>query len=326
MADVSAAVATSYDLPNYVGELFFQKSERPLSFLRLIGGLSAGVRTVKHWEFAMGVNYQLAAQAQPAILEGQDPVLLEEDTAQVTNITQIFQQGVGLTYSRESSTDQIGGLAVIPGGSTGEMLHPGTFDWQVARAIERIQMQMNVSFLKGAFQKPVDNTTARKTRGVRTAITTNAINLAAAALSKTNFEGSLQTMMDNRMFNRGDEIYLLGDSTAVAKAIALYEGSTGLRQPESRTVAGVQLYTLVTRWATVNVVWEPDCTAAELLFVQPSKIRPVAQPIVAGGENKGLLFREELAHTGAARKQQVYGEWGIDYTDEIFAGVITNYT
>lgn len=320
------AVASQYDLPNYIGEVFFQKSERPNTFLKLVGGLSGGVRLLDHVEFAMGVDYVLPVQTQPAILEGATPGLKMEQTEQVTNLTQIFQESVSLTYTRESSTAAIGGLAVIPGGAAGDLIRPGSFDWQVARAIERIQMQMNVSFLAGAYQKPVDNTTARKTRGVRTAMTTNVFDKAAAALTKAMIESDLQTMMVNRAFNRGDEIYVLAGAAALDKLVSLYEGTPGIFQPASRTVAGLQLYTLVSRWATLQVMWEPDVANGEILYLQPSKIRTCAMPITAGGQNKGILFREELAHTGAARIEQVYGEWGIDYTNEIFHGVTKNFT
>lgn len=324
MADVVAATATSYDLPNYIGEVFFQKSQRPNAFLRLIGGLAGQVRQVKHWEYAMGANYSLAAQAQPAILEGADPVSREEEVLNSSNVLQIFQEGVSMTYSAESSQDSIGGLAVIPGAGNGELVRPRSTDWQVERAIERIQGQMNVSFLKGAYQKPVDNTTARKTRGVRTAVATNDNNLAAAALSKVNFETALQTMLTNRMFNRGDELFALADAPTLAKLINLYEGSTLL--PTSRTIVGVQVWSIVTKWCTLNLVEEPDMTTLEIFVTQPSKIVPVAMPIIAQGQNKGILFREPVAHTGAKTNEQVYGEWGIDYTDEIFHSVIRNFT
>lgn len=323
MADVTGT-ATSYDLPNYIGEVFFQKSQRPNAFLRLIGGLNGGVRLVTHTEFALGASYQLAAQAQPVVVEGADPVFTEEEVTQGSNVLQIFQEGVSLTYSAESSTDSIGGVAVIPGAGNGELVRPRSMDWQVERAIERIMGQMNVSFLKGAYQKPANNATPRKTRGVRSAITTNTGNLAAAALSKANVESTLQTWMSNGMFNRGDELYVLGDATAIGKLIALFEGATML--PTSRTVVGVQVQQIVTKWATLNVVYEPDCTAAELLFIRPAYIQPVAMVIKAQGQTKGVLFREPLAHSGSKTQEQVYGEWGVDYTDEIFAGVISNYT
>ncbi|HEX5437159.1 MAG TPA: DUF5309 family protein [Gemmatimonadaceae bacterium] len=324
MPAVAAAVATSFDLPNYVGELFFQKSERPNTLLRLIGGMTSGVRTVGAPKFPLSVDYQLPAPAQPAILEGADPVLREEDTEQSTNILQIFQEGVGLTYTRESSQAAIGGLAVIPGGGEGEVVRPGSFEWQVQRAIERIQNQYNFSALRGAYNEPADNTGARGMRGVLSACVTNVKDNAAAVLSKAVINDTLQAWMESRMFNRGDQLFVLASADDMTKLLALYEGDA--QPPRAVDTVGVTVQYINTRWAQLNVAWEPDMPAGQLLFTQPSRIQPVAMPIVAGGQNKGLLFREEVAHTGSSRTQQLYGEWGIDYAHEIFHGTLKNYT
>lgn len=324
MADVTG-VATSYDLPNYIGELF-QKGERPNAFVRLFGGLAGAIRLVGAPEFAMGVDYSLSAPTQPAILEGADPVFKEEDTNQSSNITQVFQEGVKLTYSLESRNDAIGGIAVIPGKGNGDLQNPNSMAWQVARAVERVQNAYNYSALRGAYQKPANNATARKMRGVRTSVTTNLFANAGTprANSKVIFEAALKNMMVNGAFALGAEVYAFGDANQIENLVNLYKADGN--QPIARDIVGVAIRTIVTTWATVHLVWEPDMAAGELFITQPSRVRPTAMPIIAGGISKGVLFVEELAKTGAATPMHVYGELGVDYTHEVFHGVLADLT
>ncbi len=314
------AVATTFDLPQYVGRLFL-KQERPNAILRLIGGLTSIMRFVDTKKFAMGVDYTLAAAAQPAILEGANPAGSQQDvTAQASNVVQIFQETVEINYSRLGHRGALSGLAVIPGGGNEDPIQTGTFEWQLAKKIEKIARDLNFSVLRGAYQEPADNTTARKMRGIYTAIATNDDDVAAAALTKARFEQALRTFMNNGMFNQGDEIFALVDATQFQKLHDLYVAVTAL--PQSRTVAGVGIRTIVTPYCNVNITWEPDATASEITLVRPEKYQLVAMPI----PGKGVLFSEELPQTGSALKHQVYGELGIDYTHEIFAGKVRNYT
>lgn len=311
------AVATTYDLPNYIGELF-QKQQRPNAFLRLIGGLTGQIRRVKATEFPMGVDYTLPAATQPSVLEGADPSDSTIDTAQSSNIVQIFQEAVKIAYSKLGESGTIDGVAIVPGEGAGALNVPGTMEWQTQRKIEVIARNANYSFLRGAYQKPSDNTTARKTRGVRTAVTTNLFDNAGTPrdLSKSIFEDALKDAMDNGMFSVGDEIFALADADQVQNLTDLYRSDTSL--PESREVVGVAVRQITTQWAVVNVVWEPDLAAGEILLTQPQVCRVVAMEI----PGKGLLFREPLAKTGAYELEQVYGELGIDYRHEVFHAVI----
>lgn len=310
-------MATTYDLPQYIGELF-QKGERPNAFLRLIGGLTGGLRTVNGTEFPMGVDYSIAAGSQQSVVEGADPSFKSEDTNQSANVVQIFQEGVKHSYSLQGRTGAITGVAVIPGSVGAELQHPGTIEFQIARAVERLSNNVNFAFLRGAYQKPANNATGRQTRGIRTAVTTNlfANGGTPRAISKSIFENALRDAMVNGMFNLGDTVQCLADATQYAALTALYESATQL--PVSRDVVGVQVRVIVTKWATVELVWEPDMPAGELLLTQPKYCRAVAMPI----PGKGVLFAEPLAKTGAAEPWQIYGELGIDYRHEVFHAVV----
>jgi hypothetical protein len=309
-------VASSYDLPNYVGELF-QKQDRPNAALQALGGVGS-FRTVGAAEFAMGVYYTLPSASQPTVLEGATPTASQTDTTQTKNVVQIFHEAVELTYSRLAVTDAISGLAVIPGKGNGELQRPGTLEWQIMVKLQKIARDINYSVIRGAYQLPTDNTTARKMRGIRTGVTTN---LAAnggtpRAIDKTIVNDALQAWMDAGMFQRGDTLRCFGDATQIGKLIALYEADT--QQPITRTEAGVQLRTIVTRWATLEVTVEPDMASGELFIWRPEKCQLVALPV----PQKGVLFAEPLSKAGSSEKYQLYGEIGVDYTNEIFHGVI----
>lgn len=317
-----AGMATSFDLPNYVGDLFRMR-EQPNNFLRLIGGLAGSVRLVAATEFPMGVEYEIPDGAQQSKLEGAAPTAQEIGTTQSTNVIQIFQEAVELTYTRQSSSQLIGGLAINPAGAGQPLLQPGTLEWQIDRRLEKIQNDMNWNFLRGVYQKPADNTTGRQTRGVLGAITTNAVDAGTAApLTKDIVNTAIKTMLDNKSIALGGELFAVCDSFQYQKLAALYEGATTL--PESRSVAGVAVRTIITTFGVLHLVWEPMMPAGQILLLNPSKVRPVAMPIVADGQNKGVLFAEPLGKTKASDTYQVYGEWGIDYSHEYWHGKITD--
>lgn len=317
-----AGLASSYQLPQYIGELF-QKAQRPNAFLRLIGGLTGSLRVVRSTEFPMGVNYQLAAAAQPAITEGQAPSYVEQDTAQESNLVQIFQYGAQISYSKLATTAHIDGVAVIPGAGEGEINLPGTFEFQIARKMEQLARDVNYSFLNGAYQKPTDNTTARKTRGVLSAISTNVFANGGVGRNLTQpiFEGALRDSMDNGMFLQGAEVFAIAGKTELDNLQAIYRASSAgptIFRDAAGQVGGVDVRTIQTAWATVHLVWDPDMPAGEILLTRPEVCAVTAMEI----PDKGLIFAEPLAQTGAAENWQVYGELGLDYRSEIFHALV----
>jgi hypothetical protein len=171
MAGITA-LGTTYTLPNYTGALI-GLTPADTAFLSAIGGLSGGGQATSV-EFEWQV-YDLRAAAQPAVLEGQDaPTEQERVRAQVKNVCQIHQEAVGVTYTKQAAVGQHAGLA-------NEAINPvrQELDWQTMQMLKQIARDVNYSLLNGAYQLPTDNTTARKTRGLMTAITTNALDGSA---------------------------------------------------------------------------------------------------------------------------------------------------
>jgi hypothetical protein len=327
-AIVINGMATSFDLPNYYGSLF-RKRQQENAFLRIIGGLNGAIKIVNSIVFPMGTDYEVPDGSQRGATEGAAPPKTHIGIAQSTNLLQIFQEGVDLTYTRQSTTGQIAGLAVVPGAVGGVPLqHPGSLQFQLDRRLDQIQNDLNFSMLRGTYQMPADNTTPRKMRGLRSAITSNLFGNAGVLrpLTKALVDNAIMNMIERKMFSMGGEIFVMGTATMLAKLIEVYlaANTQNFATPPSRSVVGVAIRQIVTTFGILNLVWEPAMANGELLFVQPQYITPVALNVVVNGQVKGLLFAEPLAKVGSSDQYQVYGEWGIDYTDEDLHALITD--
>jgi hypothetical protein len=166
MAGISA-LGTNYNLPNYTGILHaLTPSNVPL--FSAIGGLTGGGQTTStelEWE-----TYDLRDATQPAVVEGADaPTLTGRVRANVTNVVQIHQSAVGVAYSKAAAVG-------LKSGSNNEATNPvrSELDWQVEQELKAMVRDINYSFWQGVYQKPSDNNTGRKTRGILAAISTNA--------------------------------------------------------------------------------------------------------------------------------------------------------
>lgn len=168
MAGITA-MGTTYSLPNYTGFLFaLTPYDTPL--LSAIGGLSGGgqvVSTEFEWEF-----YDLRTAGQNVALEGQAaPTAQERVRSNVTNVTQIHQEKVSVSYSKMAAVGQKSGTNnALPNPVTDEL------DWQVEAMLKQMARDVNYSFIRGVYNKPTDNTTKRQTRGLINAIQTNVSN------------------------------------------------------------------------------------------------------------------------------------------------------
>lgn len=173
MAGAVTGVATTFGLPNYVGELFaLTPADTPL--LSAIGGLTGGGQTdstLFGWQ-----TYDLRDASQPAVLEGATaPTAQARVRANVLNVCQIHQEKVSVSYTKQAATGQLATPAAAPYITAYGSPNPVTseLDWQVAQTIKEIARDVNWSFINGRYNLPTTNAAARKTRGIIEAITTN---------------------------------------------------------------------------------------------------------------------------------------------------------
>lgn len=296
---------------NFVGDLFLL-GQNQTPFLNMIGGLNNGIRVINSTEFACGQNYSLEAGSQPEITEEASltaPAATTVARKQEKNVVQIFQKAVTVSYAKQGNINAIGGVAV-----TGER-QPVTneFDFQVQAQLKQIARDANYTFLHGVYQEPSSTSTAAKTKGVLTAITTNAIEESATPqLTKDMLDELFRKCADNGMDFENAALFANSyNKQLISKMFENYA-------PRDRQIGGMNIKQIETDFGNVMVVYEPTM-AGNIALLDMSKITAVAKNI----PGKGELFYEELAKTGAGFKGQIYGELGIDYGAEAFHGKIT---
>lgn len=306
-----AGTGTSFNLPNYVGELHsITPTETPL--LSILGGIGNGkVNTTKEdvWQ-----TYDLKTTEQRASLEGADPDYAGRTRSEVSNVKQIFQYGFSTTYTKQAA---VGNLGPSPAATAILGAQPVQDELGFQRSAKLMEMARDVEFsiLNGTYAKPSDNTTPRKMRGISTAITTNA-TAVGGALTKSAIDTLLQDMFDNGSKFRMPLIMVNSFQKLQLSNIYGYA-------PESRTVGGVRIDQLETDFAgTLGVVLNRHVTSSELLVLDIAELSTTYLAI----PGKGLVFVEPKPSTGSAWNFQLYGEIGLEYGPELCHGKLTGLT
>jgi hypothetical protein len=186
-----SAMGTTYNLPNYNGELF-SLSPAATPLLSAIGGLTGGLQS-DATEFEWQV-YDLATRSQPATLEGAAaPTAEGRVRANVRNVCQIHQKKVSVSYTKQAATGRLATPSAAPyvtASAAGASPVISELDWQVEQAIKEIAGDVNYSFIRGHYVLPTTGAAARRTKGLLEAITTNVTdkgtNVATGASSATD--------------------------------------------------------------------------------------------------------------------------------------------
>ena len=163
----------SYNLPNYVGELFnVSPTDTPL--LSANGGMTGGKSvTSKHFTWQ---TTDLAGATQTAVVEGADPVMKGRTRSEVTNVAQIMQYGVEVSYTKQAAVGNLSGESII-----GNQPVQDELAFQLDMAMKTAARDIEHSFIQGTYVADTNITTARKTRGMLAAIATNEVAGGAAA-------------------------------------------------------------------------------------------------------------------------------------------------
>lgn len=94
--------------------------------------------------------------------------------SQLTNVTQIFQKSVAISYGKQSNMGTLQGINVA-----GQQANPmDELAFQVSRRMAKIAQDIEYTFINGKYAKATTDAEANKTRGLLTAITTNELDLA----------------------------------------------------------------------------------------------------------------------------------------------------
>lgn len=306
----------SWNLPNYSGELF-TASPTKTPFLSMIGGLTGGMKTDND-EFATGVLFEFPDASQPSISETASetaPASTALSREQETNVTQIFQETITLTYAKQANRGKLSGL-----NSANQIANPANeLDWQIARKLEKIARDVEYTFLNGSHHKAESATVANKTRGMFELCSKGTtIDGQGAVLSIALLKQLYKEMAEaGAVF---DNMVLFANAHQKQAITELYESQLGYNQPASRNVAGMNITEIETDFFKMGVVYDPFVPADSILIADIGNIAPVFQEV----PGKGVLFVEDLAKTGAADKKQIYGQIGLAHGPAFLHGSLTN--
>lgn len=306
-----AGLGTTFNLPNYGGELF-TVSPDDSRFLSAIGGLSSGGAVID----APEVEWQADVIADPSIspaLEGADaPAGSELARGNFSNVVEIYQDAFSVSYTRQAATGLMAGVnnsQINP--VTSEVAH------QTMVKLRQAAIHWNKRLLNGVYNKPTTNAAARSTRGLINVPTTNVVDLASAALTEVALLDFLQGIWNTHGILASMEPTIMVGAALKRSLGKLFIKDKGY-QEQTRTIGGVSVDTIITDFGTVNVMLERNVPATSLLFAHLGFCQPVFLLI----PSKGFLFVEQLAKTGASDKYQIYGECGLEYGPEMAHGTM----
>jgi len=298
---------------NYLGELFLVGAYQT-PFLNMAGGVGGqNSKVTRSFQFPIASPWSLTSASQPAITEAASVSSNTATTvtrAQDLNTVQIFQETIEVSHAKLSTYGEISGLSSTD--TTADQMVKNELEFQKMAHMKQIAIDMDYSFLNGAYQAASDASTAAKTRGIITACSTNTVAASSATLSKTLIDELLRTMAGNGSVFENMVFFVNAFQKQKLSDIYGYA-------PEDRNVGGVNIKQIETDFAQIGVVYAPNIPAATLLCADMNYVSAVTCPV----PGKGTLFYEDLGQTAASQKGQMYGQFGLDYGPEEYHGTLT---
>ena len=315
MPNVSG-IGTSWNLPNYAGELF-TASPKKTPLLSAIGGLTGG-KTSNSMEFVCGQEYELPAASQPEITESESataPAATEIARDQKINTCQIYQETIEITYAKQANSGKLEGLNL--GGQSANPVNE--LDFQIARKLEKMATDVEYTFINGSYQKATSAIVAPKTRGlIELCADSTSIDAQAADLTKALLDSFYLELAKNGALWDNMTIYV--NAELKQKLTAIYEDQYNAQMNMGNRQAGGNILTVETDFGLMNIVYNQFIPAKTLLAADIAHLAPVFNPV----PGKGVLFVEDLAKNGAAERKQIYGQIGLDHGMAFMHGAITN--
>lgn len=313
-------LGTTYNLPNYVGELFSATPEdTPL--LSAIGGLTGGVEVFAPFFEWQGYDLREAKEDRQRV-EGADAPEGEARTRYAArNVVEIHQEAIALSYTRKAST----GMRTVPTGAArvsvgGTSIPADELAFQVEAQLKQIARDVEKSFIVGTYADPADNSTPRKTRGLLEAIATNVATTThtAANLTADDILDLMQKVWENGGIQEGETRTLIVGAK-LKRALSRIFVKDASYQETMRNVGGVNLQTIETDFGRCNIMLNRYMPAETLVVGSLEELAPAFLNV----PGKGHFFVEELAKTGASDRVQIYGEIGLQYGNERKHGKLT---
>lgn len=311
-------IATTYNCPNYVGELFAASPE-DTPFLSAIGGLTGGESvgsSVIQWE---GYDLRDADDSRQRT-EGADATALEARARfSASNVLEIHQEAVAVSYTKLGATRQVGsgtGATQV----TADTMPADELAWQVEQKLKEVARDIEKAFLTGIYSTPTTNAQPRKTRGLVNAITTNTATTThkAGELTEDEVLDLMQKVWTAGGMRESETRTVIVNATLKRALSRIFLKDAGYRHSD-RNVGGVNLQTFETDFGTCNIMLSGLMPVDKLVVASLEQIKPAFLEV----PGKGHLFAEPLSKTGAAEKVQLYCETGLIYGNEKAHGVLT---
>lgn len=302
----------SFGTPNFSGMLF-RKGIEKTPFSTMIG---ANRGYTNHVEFVTGQYYNSIQGSQPAISESASLTAPEANVAtrsQLTNVTQIFQETVSVSYAKESNMGTMSGVNIA-----GQQPNPQSeLEFQISRAMAKIAQDIEYTFINGVYNKATNDNEINKSRGILTAITTNVINAGGDSMNRNLISKALMAIASAG----GDISNIVVGMPAIHLAQLDYDanknGMTAV--PRERNINGLMIQTILTPFGAVGVHLMETIPVGTALVFNPSVMRPMEMNV----PEKGNFFLEALAKTGAGDNYQIFGQIGLDHGAEWVSAKIT---
>ena len=316
MADT---IATSFGVKNYSGMLFNKGNTRtPLSSI-----IGSRAKTTNHVEFVTGQEYTTGGGSQPEISETASltaPAASSVERDQKTNVTQIFQETVGVSYGKQSNMGTLAGLNVAS-----QQANPiNELDFQVGARMIKVAADIEFTFMQGEYSKATSDATVNKTRGLTSAITTNVKAMGSKPLGLWDVADMVKKIYEQNAPTVGLALWCDATTLFQINADAVQNGLTVV--PAAREINGIQLSSVLTPIGEVYLYLGEYLPKGTALLLNLDLIAPVYQPV----PGKGNFFLEPLAKTGAGDTYQLFGQIGLDHGPEWchgkFTGIAQSFT
>ena len=314
---------TTYNLPNYVGELF-SASPEDTPLLSAIGGLTGGRSTggAKLFEW-QGYDLRDADESRQR-LEGADAPAGEERVRySASNVVEIHQEAVELSYTKQATSGQRtvdAGVTTVTVGST--VIPASELAWQLEQQFKQIARDVEKTFIVGEYANPSSNALPRKTRGLLQAITSNisAVEVEegdplASGLTEEIVLDLFQDVWESGGIQESETRTVIVGADLKRALTKIFIKDKGYEE-SSRNVGGVNLQTFETDFGKASIMLDRYMPAGTLAVTSLEDLAPRFLEI----PNKGHFFAEPLAKTGSSDKVQIYGEIGLEYGNELKHG------
>lgn len=310
----------TWNLPNFVGELFFL-SPLETPFLSMIGGLTGG-RSARGVVF----GWQDTLHRAPALQandEGADAGFTAQKRSDRINVCEIFQYASEVSYSKQGGVDRLGTIgeigvtdpAIVDQASIlGNQPVGNELDWQMSILVEQAGLDVELSFLEETLAIPNDGT-ARATQGILGAVSTDTTTdyLNGAADPGVPASRAVINDLSKKLYDNGAPmrncVIMVNSQNKLELGNDYADTTGGYVQPRSYNVFGVNVTDLETEFGRYPVVLNRHLDQNTILIAELSVCAPRFLPI----PGKGHFFQEPLSKLGSYDREQLYGEIGLEY-------------